>query len=55
MLNEVVADGLTNLPKLYGDNSVREKRKVHDLKSGVEAGGQVCACVQLSLLHICSR
>ncbi|KAL2215143.1 putative UDP-glucose,sterol transferase [Thermoascus aurantiacus ATCC 26904] len=40
MLNEAVADGLTNLPKLYGDNSVREKRKVHDLKSGVEAGGQ---------------
>lgn len=42
MLNEAVANGLTNLPKLYGDKSVREKRKVHDLRSGMEAGSQVC-------------
>ncbi|KAL2010296.1 hypothetical protein VTN00DRAFT_6103 [Thermoascus crustaceus] len=40
MLNEAVANGLTNLPKLYGDESVREKGKVHDLKSGMEAGSQ---------------
>lgn len=40
-LNEAAANGLNNLPKLYGDDTVRKAGRVHDLKSGEKAGSEV--------------
>ena len=36
-----LSQGLHNAPRLYGDDTVRQTRKVTDWKSGLQAGGEV--------------
>ena len=36
-----LSQGLHNVPRLYGDDTVRQTRKVTDWKSGLQAGGEV--------------
>ena len=42
-----MAQGLHNAPRLYGDDTVRQTRKVTDWKSGLQAGGEVRTALSL--------
>lgn len=43
-----VAQGFGNLPKVYGDDTVREKKKVTGIGSGLMAAGKV-SCIDVEL------
>ena len=38
-----IAEGFNNLPKAYGDDTVRETGKITGVASGLAAAGKVCA------------
>jgi hypothetical protein len=46
-----VARGFHNLPKMYGDETVRPLEKVTDVQSGLQAAGKVNAFCSLSELY----
>jgi hypothetical protein len=47
-----VARGFHNLPKMYGDDTVRPLEKVTDVQSGLQAAGKVSS-IHISLHHLC--
>ena len=47
-----IAEGFNNMPKLYGDDTVRETGKITGLGSGLSAAGKVCRLFRFPYLVI---